>query len=313
MSVALIFPGQGSQNVGMGKDLYANYSSAKAVFQEVDDSLSQNLSSIIFNGSEEELTLTENAQPAIMAVSIALMNILVKDFSFNIKSKVLMCAGHSLGEYTALAATACLNIGETARLLKARGLSMQKAVAKGKGAMAALIGPNIEQVEEILKNLPDNLVCEIANHNTESQTVISGDTSAVDNVIQFCQSNKIRAVKLVVSAPFHCSLMNKTAEELKLLFEEIVFNPPITSVVSNYTAKTPANIEDLKNNLIKQTYSTVKWYDSINFMIKSGVKNFCEIGNGKVLTGIIKRINKNVGVYNIESYRDIENVLEVIE
>ena len=278
MMKSLVFPGQGSQKVGMGKEFFENFNIAREVFKNVDDTLSQNLSKLIFDGPLDELTLTENAQPAIMAVSIAILEVLKKEFGFNIK-KAKFCAGHSLGEYTALAATDCLNISEVALLLKKRGKSMQNAVPDGKGAMAALIGLEINEVKELISELSNKLVCEIANYNLINQIVVSGDTEAIDLITEKAKEKKIKAIKLLVSAPFHCKYMIETASELKKSFYKLIFKNPIIPIVLNYSARPFEDIENLRNYLVNQTFSTVRWYESISFMIKNGINSFLEIGN----------------------------------
>ncbi len=312
MIKSLLFPGQGSQKVGMGKELFENFNDAKYIFQNIDDSLSQNLSKIIFEGPEEQLTLTENAQPAIMAVSIAILEVLRKEFGFELKD-INYCAGHSLGEYTALAATSALDIRDVAKLLKVRGLSMQEALAPGKGAMAALIGVKISQAKEMLKELSSDYICEIANHNSENQIVLSGDTAAIDEITYISKKNNVKAIKLKVSAPFHCQYMRKTADKLEEIFRELKFSNPTIPIVCNYTANVPDDLEDMKNSLLKQTYSTVLWYDTICYMIDNKVDSFIEIGNGSTLSGIIKRmkIEKNINTTSISSKEDITNYMKL--
>ena len=223
MTKSLIFPGQGSQKIGMGKEFFDNFKIAKEVFQNVDDSLSQNLSKLIFDGPLDELTLTENAQPAIMTVSIAILEVLKSEFGFNVRESSF-CAGHSLGEYTALAATDCLSLSEVALLLKKRGKSMQNSLPKGKGAMAALIGLEINEIKKLIDELSNNLVCEIANYNSINQIVVSGDAEAIDIIIGKAKEKKIKAIKLLVSAPFHCKYMLNTANQLKISFDKLIFD-----------------------------------------------------------------------------------------
>ena len=311
MIKSIVFPGQGSQKVGMGKEFFENFQSAKEVFQNVDDSLSQNLSKLIFNGPLDKLTLTENAQPAIMTVSIAILEVLKKDFGFNLK-KSKFCAGHSLGEYTALAATGCLDISEVALLLKKRGKSMQNALPYGKGAMAALIGLEINEVKELIAELPNNLVCEIANYNSINQIVVSGDTEAIDLIIEKSKEKKIKAIKLLVSAPFHCKYMVETANQLKQSFDKLIFKNPIMPIVLNYSAKPFADLEDLKNSLVNQTFSTVRWYESIDFMITNGTNLFLEIGNANTLSNMIKRMkfDKEFTATSLSSIKQIETLME---
>ena len=311
MKKSIVFPGQGSQKVGMGKEFFDNFRVAKEVFQDVDDSLSQNLSKLIFDGPLDELTLTENAQPAIMTVSIPILEVLKKEFRYNIK-KSNFCAGHSLGEYTALAATDCLSLREVALLVKKRGKSMQNSLPKGKGAMAALIGLEINEVKKLIAELSNNLVCEIANYNSINQIVISGDNEAVDLIVDKAKEKKIKAIKLLVSAPFHCKYMLETSNQLKKSFDKLIFKNPMVPIVLNYSAKPYKDLKDLKNSLIKQTFSTVKWYESISFMIKQETGIFLEIGNGNTLSNMIKRMEfKNkLSAISLSSIKQIETFME---
>ena len=310
---SIIFPGQGSQKVGMGRKIFDNFVVAKEVFEEVDDSLSQNLSKIIFEGPYEKLTMTENAQPAIMCVSMAVIRVLEKEFKINLIKNFKYIAGHSLGEYSSLAATNSLKVSEVAKLLKIRGQSMQKAVPLGKGSMAAIMGGNIEEVKVILEKAAETLICEIANHNTYNQIVVSGDLDAVERAISLAKEKNFKAVKLNVSAPFHCSYMKKTAEELRGYFENFNFSFPNIEIINNYSAKPYANLEDLKSKLCMQTYSMVKWYDTIIYMKRNGIKKFYEVGFGKTLSGIIKRIDRELKVSNIDEPLDLENLAKELQ
>ena len=311
MIKCLVFPGQGSQKIGMGKEFFDNFQGAKEVFQNVDDSLSQNLSKLIFNGPLDELTLTENAQPAIMTVSIAILEVLKSEFGFNVKESSF-CAGHSLGEYTALAATDCLSLREVALLLKKRGKSMQNSLPKGKGAMAALIGLEINEVKKLIAKLSNNLVCEIANYNSINQIVVSGDTEAIDLIIDEAKEKKIKAIKLLVSAPFHCKYMLETSKQLKKSFNKLIFKNPIIPIVLNYSAKPFKDLEDLKNSLVNQTFSTVRWYESVSFMVKERTGIFLEIGNGNTLSNMIKRMkfNEELITISLSSIKQIETFME---
>ena len=311
MIKSLVFPGQGSQKIGMGKEFFDNFQIAKEVFQSVDDSLSQNLSKLIFEGPLDELTLTENAQPAIMTVSMAILEVLKREFGFNLKESSF-CAGHSLGEYTALAATDCLGLREVALLLKKRGKSMQNAVAQGKGAMAALIGLEINQVKKLIAELSSNLVCEIANYNLINQIVVSGDSEAIDLIVDKAKEKKMKAIKLLVSAPFHCKYMLETSNQLKKSFDKLIFKNPIVPIVLNYSAKPSEDLIDLKNSLVKQTFSTVRWYESISFMIKKETGIFLEIGNGNTLSNMINRMEfKNkFSAISLSSIKQIETFME---
>ena len=314
MSKVLVFPGQGSQKVGMGKELFDNFSIARNLFEKVDDCLSQNLSRLMFEGPLEQLTLTENAQPAIMTVSIALLEVLHKEYNVEL-TDLRYCAGHSLGEYTALVATGCLDVMDVAKLLKTRGKSMQNALQPGKGAMAAIIGLNINQVKEVINNVPTNLVCEIANYNSVNQIVISGDTEAIEIVLDFTKKNRIKAIKLLVSAPFHCRYMKETALKLEESFKNLYFRSPSVPIVCNFSARPNQDLDDLKNSLLKQTFSTVRWYESIEFMLQNGVEQFIELGNGNMLTNLIKRMNfdKKFDVVSISTIGNIENYIKEID
>ena len=308
MSNSIIFPGQGSQKVGMGKNFFDNFLSAREVFEEVNDSLSQDLSKIMFNGPVEELTMTENAQPAIMSVSMAIIRILEQEFKIDLSKCISYAAGHSLGEYTALSAARSLTISEVAKLLKIRGKSMQKQVPIGKGAMAAIMGGDIESVNSIIKEIKTDLVCEVANHNTFSQIVISGDSLAVDKAISCAKEKGYKAIKLNVSAPSHCSYMKNTAEELRLFFEELNFTLPKIKIINNYSAKPFESLDDLKLQLYMQTYSMVRWYETIVYMQKKEIRNFFEVGYGNTLGGMIKRIDKTLKVNNFVEPLDLENL-----
>ena len=311
MTKSLVFPGQGSQKIGMGKEFFDNFQIAKEVFQNVDDSLSQNLSKLIFDGPLDELTLTENAQPAIMTVSIAILEVLKIEFGFNVKESI-SCAGHSLGEYTALAATNCLSLREVALLLKKRGKSMQNSLPKGKGSMAALIGLEINEVKELIADLSNNLVCEIANYNSINQIVISGDTEAIDLIIVKAKEKKIKAIKLLVSAPFHSKYMLETSNQLKKSFDKLIFKTPIIPIVLNYSARPYEDLEELKSSLVNQTFSTVRWYESISFMVKERTSVFLEIGNGNTLSNMIKRMNFNtkLSTISLSSIKQLETFME---
>ena len=304
---AFVFPGQGSQRVGMGKEIYENFLSARDVFDEINDSLSKNLSNIIFNGPLDELTLTENAQPSIMCVSMAIIRILQKDFKINLKNFIDLYAGHSLGEYTALAAADSISLADTAKILYFRGRKMQEASSKSKTAMAAFMGADIEEIKKILNlNANSNEICDIANYNTETQIVLSGDETAIDRAIEYAIDLKIRSVKLKVSAPFHSSYMKSCADDLKKEFLKYQFKLPNIKIVSNFKAKPFDDINDIIDSLYNQTFSTVKWYDSIKYMSKKNVNTYNEIGYGNTLSGIIKRIDKSFIIKNISTAKEIE-------
>ena len=311
MKKSLVFPGQGSQKIGMGKEFFDNFQIAKEIFQNVDDSLSQNLSKLIFEGPLDELTLTENAQPAIMTVSMAILKVLKREFGFDVRN-ASFCAGHSLGEYTALAATDCLSLSEVALLLKERGKSMQNCLPKGKGAMAALIGLEINEVKKLISELSNNLVCEIANYNSINQIVVSGDTEAIDLITSKAKEKKIKAIKLLVSAPFHCKYMLETSNKLKKSFDKLIFKNPIIPIVLNYSARPFEDLIDLKDSLVNQTFSTVRWYESVSLMIKEGTGIFLEIGNGNTLSNMIKRMEfkHEFSAISLSSIKQIETFME---
>lgn len=308
MSRAILFPGQGSQNVGMGKDLYDNFPVAKAVFEEVDDTLSQKLSAIIFDGPVEDLTLTANTQPALMAVSIAAMRVLQEEKGISVANAACV-AGHSLGEYAALCAAGSLSLSDTAKLLRIRGEAMQNAVPVGQGAMAALIGATIETAGALIEATPGDGACEIANDNAPGQVVISGSKERIEAACAGAKAHKIKLAKLLpVSAPFHCSLMAPAAEHMKHALDEVEVKTPLIPVIANVTAAKVTDPEEIKSLLVQQVTGRVRWVESIQTMIESGVDNFIEVGSGKVLSGLIKRIDKEVTTYNMGSTEDLSGL-----
>ena len=307
-----VFPGQGSQKVGMGLDLYKNHKVAKEVFDEVDDSLNQKLSEIIFYGSEEELRFTPNTQPALMVVSIAITRILEYELKKNISEFVKIVAGHSLGEYSALCSTGSLTLKDTTKLLRERGNSMQNAVKDIETKMTAVIGLDLNKVEESIKNcsLGEGEQCEIANDNCPGQIIISGTTLGVDKVSDALKKHGARSlIDLNVSAPFHCSLMKSASLELK----EIIINSKLeqvhTDFISNVTANYEKESEKIKELLVEQIFSRVRWRETILLAEKSNAK-IIEVGSGKVLTGINKRINRDIEVENISNLSEIELFLK---
>lgn len=305
----MIFPGQGSQTVGMGKELASNYPPALQVFQAVDDALGVNLSELIWDGKIEDLTLTENAQPALMANSMALLAVLETE-GLDIQIFDFM-AGHSLGEYSALCAAKAISLQDTAKLLRRRGVAMQSCVKPSEGAMAAILGLSAEKIEEILGNFSGNGVCQIANDNDPNQVVISGHQSEVNEVIELTKKNGARrALKLNVSAPFHCQIMAPAAEVMKEALADVEISKPKVPIVMNTLAKAVEDPEYLRTLLYDQIVGTVRWRESVSYMHSEGITNFYEVGPGKVLSGMIKRIEKNA---NTESVSSAEDILVTIE
>lgn len=307
MTRAIVFPGQGSQVVGMGKDLAANFAEARIVFEEVDDALEQKLSAIMFDGPEADLTLTENAQPAIMASSFALLRVMEKENGFNPVAYGAYFAGHSLGEYTALAAAQSLSLTATAQLLKTRGQAMQKAVPVGAGAMSAILGLDFDQVKEIVAEASKVGVVAVANDNSPGQVVISGAVAAVEKANELAKTKGAkRAVLLPVSAPFHSPLMQPAAVIMDGALKSATFNAPSLPVIANVTAKEVTSPDDIRRLLVEQVTGIVRWRESMEYMVKLGVTSVLEIGVGKVLTGLNKRIDKNLEANCIASVDDIK-------
>ena len=303
---AVLFPGQGSQYVGMGSDFYKKFKSAKFFFEIVDKTLGFSLSNIILNGPESELKLTQNAQPAIMTVGVCIFNVVNQEFGLNLKNTKFF-AGHSLGEYTALVCAGSLTIERAAYLLHERGKSMQDAVPPDQGSMMAILGMRIDEVEKEINLLPKGETCEIANDNNNSQVVVSGKKTAIEILSKNLKKKKKKGILLPVSAPFHCSLMKKAAENMKDKIENTNFLKPKPNIISNVTAKEEIDVNRIKPLLIDQITSRVRWKESVDYMIKQGVKDFLEIGPGKVLSGLVKKINKDVKISNINTIEDIKN------
>ena len=303
---AVLFPGQGSQYVGMGSDFYEKFDSVKEIFRTVDKTLGFSLSNIILNGPEAELKLTQNTQPAIMTIGVCIFNVLNQQFGLNLNNARFF-AGHSLGEYTALVCGGSLTIERAAYLLHERGKSMQDAVPSGQGAMMAILGMTIHEVENEINLLPKGEICEIANDNTSGQVVVSGKKMVIEILNENLKKKKKKGILLPVSAPFHCSLMKKAAENMKDEIENTNFLKPKPNIISNVTAREETDVDKIKPLLIDQITSRVRWRESIDFMIKQGVASFLEIGPGKVLSGLVKKINRNVKVSNINSIEDIIN------
>src|SRR5438132_4094009 len=291
MSFAFVFPGQGSQAVGMGKALADAFAPARAVFEEVDAALGQKLTRTMWEGPAETLTLTENAQPALMAVSLAAMRVLQADAGVELARDARFVAGHSLGEYSALAAAGALSIADTARLLRLRGRAMQKAVPVGTGAMAALLGLDFEQAAAVAAEAAQGQVCEAANDNGGGQVVVSGDKAAVERAVEIAKARGARrAMMLPVSAPFHCALMQPAADAVAEALAKVAVKPPVVPVVANVLVKPIDDPGEIVRALIAQVTGTVRWRESVAYMAAQGVTRFYEVGAGKVLTGLVKRI-----------------------
>ena len=304
---SVIFPGQGSQIVGMGKDLHSKYNIIKKLFKEADEILGFSISNIILEGPKDKLDLTENTQPAIFLLGYSIFNLLKKENFIDLK-KAKFFAGHSLGEYTALASAEVLSFSETLKILKIRGNAMQNSVPKGEGGMIAVLGSDIKKIEDIINNNSKLYECFIANDNSDGQIVISGKTNDLDKFILDLKKNSIKNIKLPVSAPFHCKLMRKATEIMKIEIEKLNIKDPKNILISNVTGKKIENSSEIKDLLIKQIESRVRWRESVKYMIDNGVNNFIEIGPGKVLSGLIKRIDRNVKVSAINNEEDISVV-----
>ena len=302
---AILFPGQGSQFIGMGADFYKKFDLVKKNFSLVDESLGYPLSKIILEGPLEKLHLTENTQPAIMTVGVSIFNVLNQEFGLDLnKSKFF--AGHSLGEYTALVCAGSLNLEKAAYLLKERGKFMQDSVSGKTGAMLAILGMKINEVENEISSFSKHGICEISNDNSNSQIVISGEKRIIEKFNENLKKKKKKGILLPVSAPFHCSLMKNAAEKMREKINKTNFAKPFPSIISNVTAKEENDINKIKPLLIDQITSRVRWRESISYMIKKGVTSFLEIGPGKVLSGLVKKINSDVEISNINSIEDIK-------
>tara|TARA_Y100001958_G_C21176039_1_gene506841 strand:+ start:22 stop:948 length:927 start_codon:yes stop_codon:yes gene_type:complete len=302
---SVIFPGQGSQMVGMGKEFYDKFDLVKNLFKEADDTLNFSMSKLILEGPKEKLDLTINTQPAIFLISYSIYNVIKNEFNIDL-SKAKYFAGHSLGEYSALSCSGYLNFSETLKILKIRGDAMQNSVPKGEGGMIAVLGSTVEIIEKILQDNDNNLSIEIANDNSEGQIVLSGKIDELDKLILILKKKAIKNIKLPVSAPFHCSLMNKATNIMSSELNKLNFKEGENKLFSNVTANEIPNTTQLKELLVKQIESRVRWRESVINMINNGVNHFIEIGPGKVLSGLIKRISKEVKINTINNQGDIE-------
>ena len=307
---ALLFPGQGSQIIGMGSEFFNNFTKVKKIFKEADEKLKFNISKIILNGPEDKLQLTQNTQPAILTVSYSIFQILKDEFNFDLK-QIKFFAGHSLGEYSALVCAGSLTFHDALYLLYERGKAMQEAVPLGKGAMIAVLGINIHEVKELILKFQNNRtgICEIANDNAKGQVIISGDSESIKKFQLFIKEKKIKSIPLKVSAPFHCSLMKSAAESMREKINNTNFIDPKFNIISNVKALPETDAKNIKNLLIDQIFKTVKWRESIIYISNKGVSNFIEIGPGKVLNGMVKRTLTNVKSFSINSIADIKNLV----
>ncbi|WP_440651135.1 ACP S-malonyltransferase [Candidatus Pelagibacter sp. HIMB1495] len=304
---SVIFPGQGSQIVGMGKEFYEKFELVKSLFKEADETLNYSISKLILEGPKEELDLTANTQPAIFLISYSIFNVIKKEFNIDL-NKARYFAGHSLGEYSALSCAGYLNFAETLKILRIRGDAMQNSVPKGEGGMVAVLGSTVEIIEKILKDNESKFIAQIANDNSEGQIVLSGKTQDLEKLIEVLKGNSIKNIKLPVSAPFHCSLMNKATEIMTDELNKISFSDGSNKLISNVTAEEISNSEDLKSLLIKQIENRVRWRESVLNMLNNEIDHFIEIGPGKVLSGLVKRINRGVKINTINNIEDIENL-----
>jgi [acyl-carrier-protein] S-malonyltransferase len=304
---SVIFPGQGSQLVGMGKELYNKHTLVQNLFKEADEILGFSLSKIILEGPKEELDLTENTQPAIFLLSYSIFKLIKEEFNINL-NKASFFAGHSLGEYSALTSAEALSFTDTLKILKIRGKAMQSSVPKGEGGMVAVLGSNIDTVEKIIKENEKKYECFIANDNSEGQIVISGNIIDLEKMILDLKLNSIKNIRLPVSAPFHCKLMSKATMIMKEEIAKLNFDEPKNVLVSNVTGKEISNSSKLKDLLVEQIESRVRWRESVLLMINKGVNQFIEVGPGKVLSGLIKRIDRNVKVSAINNEEDINSI-----
>ena len=304
---AILFPGQGSQVVGMGSEFYNNFSSVKEIFNSADEKLKFKLSKIILEGPEDQLKLTQNTQPAILTVSYAIFKILKEEFNYNFENTKYF-AGHSLGEYSALLCAGSLSFEDALYLLFERGKSMQEAVPVGKGGMLAVLGSENEKIEDCIKKIKSKGVCEIANDNAPGQIIVSGNIELIQELQNILKENKKKSIMLPVSAPFHCSLMNAAATNMKSKIENVNFTKPNYEIIANVTASPTNDPAEMKKLLVEQIYSKVRWRESILYMANQNITEYLEIGPGKVLTGLVKRILPSANSSSINSIEDIKNI-----
>ena len=304
--ISVIFPGQGSQTVGMCSDFYNKFERVKKIFKQVDQILNFPLSDIVLNGPADKLNLTQNTQPSIMMVGYSIYSVLKNEFGINL-NEAKFFAGHSLGEYTALVCSDSLNLETAANLLHQRGKFMQEAVPKGKGSMLAILGLEYDKILEEIKAASSEGVCEIANDNCPGQIVVSGEKNAIEKMSDNLKKKSIKSIILPVSAPFHCSLMKNAAENMKSKITDAVFKKPNPGIISNVTAKIENDPTTIKELLIKQITSTVRWRESLEYVINNGIDQFIEIGPGKVLSGLVKRTNRKIKISNLNSFEDVNN------
>ena len=304
---AILFPGQGSQIVGMGSEFYNNFDKVKDIFKEADEKLKFKISDLILKGPETSLRLTENTQPAILTVSYAIYQILIKEFNFNIKN-IKYFGGHSLGEYSALLCAESLKFTDALFLLHERGKAMQKAVPVGQGLMLAILGLNMNEIKDYISKIKIEKVCEVANDNADGQVIVSGDKISIESLQNTLKKDKKKSIILPVSAPFHCSLMKNAAEQMKDKIFSIKFNQPKKEIISNVTALPETDQENIKKLLVEQIYSKVRWRETILYMENNGINEFIEIGPGKVLSGLIKRIERNVDLTSVNGLEDLKDI-----
>ena len=304
---SVIFPGQGSQMVGMGKELYDKFGLVKKLFNEADETLGFSISKLILEGPKDELDLTINTQPAIFLISYSIFEIVKNEFSIDL-NKAKYFAGHSLGEYSALSCAGFLDFKDTLKILRIRGDAMQNSVPKGQGGMVAVLGSKVDFIEKLLKDNEENFKAQIANDNSDGQIVLSGKIQDLEKLIDTLKENSIKNIKLPVSAPFHCTLMSKATKIMTEEIQKLNFRNVENKLISNVTAKEIKDLEELKTLLIKQIENRVRWRESVLNMIENNVNHFVEIGPGKVLSGLVKRINKNVKIDTINNQEDIENL-----